>query len=256
MLSVHMLDTPSGTWSAYTGVASMAEWGVHFAALRRLIVHYGLLGELAGCEILCLGSDQRNATYTKLREENRRDWETLRAKLEAWRGLIQAARSAFTGGLTYAASHGNQPAEIEFWPELDFVGCDLFDPVVAFEDPSLAIDRNRAVALMRWNLEELLETARRNQRPLLLTSFGYPATSRARFAPMAAPGEFDPAAQAWLLDAFSFALAEVRAAHPGRIAGLYAWCLPLQTGRSRMLDLFAPQGERSRESLRSIFAAP
>ena len=40
------------------------------------------------------------------------------------------------------------------------------------------------------------------------------------------------------------------------MAGLYAWCLPIELGRSRMVDLFSPQSEAARAALRRILAAP
>lgn len=256
LLSPHSVAQRSGGFRGWSAINTRAEWEAFFEGARRYAVHWALFAELCGAQVLSLGSDVRFATFTRRREDNREVWDLLSWKLEGWRAVLADARAAYSGALTYTANWVNQPAEIEFWSELDLVAGSLFDPLEDPLAPGLEPDDEAQVGMLRTNLAELIEVGRTHGLPVLVAEVGFPATSEAWRAPAEARGAEDEAAQARLLRRWARALSAVRGAGKD-VAGFLVWCWDVpgsaQGSRAR---LFSPRGRAGEAALAELLAAP
>lgn len=181
MLRPHLLATPSGTWLGSLKRTTAERWSRFFDDYERFLVHYALLAELTGCDLLSLGSGLGEATRTLWTEdapENERARAYREVKSDGWARLARRARQVFPGALTYAAAGFQEARWIGFWDRLDFVGLDLLpylgDPAgnAPGEDRMM---RNRIANV----LERAHELADGAGRPLMVTEIGFRSTDLA-----------------------------------------------------------------------------
>ncbi len=163
-------------------------WSAYGAALDRVAV----VAEGAGADRLVVGSEL----------------SSLEAEAERWSALISGLRDRFGGRLTYSANWDHHAA-VPFWGALDEVGVTAYHPVDG-ADPAAAWSEALAAAAA---------TAAENDRPLVITEYGYPALGSAAARPWdettGAPA--DDALQAAL---YGVALAALACARP---QAAFAW---------------------------------
>ncbi len=127
--------------------------------------------------------------YLAMAESEKVDVVCLGSQLAAvqqadgWNPLIAEARKAYTGKLTYAASHddGTGFRKVAFWSALDYVGIDAYFPLADVGSPQvkhLEEGWSRAAeSLEGWR------TAGGSSKPILFTSAGFPRLVGAAAAP-------------------------------------------------------------------------
>ena len=118
-----------------------------------------------------------------------------------WKQLIQQVRKIYTGPITYAANW-DEYNKINFWQNLDYIGVDTYFPVSRAKTP----DVKKTIKNWRSIQKQLRKLSKSQDRPILLTEFGYRNVSYAGKRPWTHDkGEAIPTnyqAQVNLLEAF------------------------------------------------------
>ncbi len=245
----------SSNYAGWMLLSDRPHWTRFFDEVRRTAVHYGLLGELAGVEILSLGGQIAGASVTIPSDKNQWEHDELPWRREQWSKTIATARRSFTGALTFAAQSSYEVRGIEFWRELDFVGVELY-PETVRDGQGEQYSRERVVNSLVGLIDDYCEIASRESKPLLLLEVGYSSTKSAwKFADLPS-GDIDGDMQAHLLEAFGDALS--RSVHrDSPLAGFYLWFWssdPQWGGEED--DGFAVQNKPAEKVLDSLFHRP
>jgi len=217
-----LVATENGGWAGQVMLTTPKSQRALFAAWRRYVTHLGLLAELAGVDVLSLGSDAPDTAVTRESDRNRRSAPDLASLRVDWGFLIGAARGAFGGGLTYAARWDGEAQGIEFWKELDFLGQNVFVPYGEPQDrepPSASDFTQRIVAA----LVHLSRMSKDSGVRGLVTGIGISSTAGGWRQPSRPKGELDLELQT------RFYAGLMKALQLGRRqefapAGLFAWC--------------------------------
>ena len=198
LLKPHLWSTD---WVGRISMPGEPAWQRFFLEYGRYIAHQAVLGEACGAAALCVGNELVEAT---------------RGHDPQWRALISAARSVFSGPLTYGAHWDQEVERIGFWDALDWVGVSLYAPLAA--RPGAAVSDLESAA--RRQAQRLGGIARRAGRPLVIVEVGFPSHARAALAPWEDPedGPPDPAAQAEAFEAVLKAFWK-----QPFVAGIYWW---------------------------------
>jgi hypothetical protein len=126
-----------------------------FDSYRAFITHYATLAKTYNVELFCLGTELDG---------------TIPGHEAEWAEVIQAARAAYPGQLTYAANWPSYQS-VPFWQDLDYIGIDAYFPVTNTPNPdagALAAGWQQiAGAIDAWR------TAAGLAQPVLLTELGY-----------------------------------------------------------------------------------
>ncbi len=85
-----------------------------------------------------------------------------------WSQLIQQVRGIYSGSLTYAANW-DEYHKIGFWQNLDYIGVDTYFPVSRAKTP----DVKKTIKNWRSIQKQLKKLSKSQDRPILLTEFGY-----------------------------------------------------------------------------------
>ncbi|MDP6540732.1 MAG: hypothetical protein QF903_15145 [Planctomycetota bacterium] len=247
LLQPHLLLSESAGHSAWRKRTTSADWEEFFAHLRRALVHYALLAERTGCDVLCVGTelwpahgDGGGAELAELKEAR-------------WREVIGAVREHFHGALTYAARWPGEARRIPFWDAVDLVGVTLYPDL---EVPRDAERLGRIRGRIARTLEQVGELALEQGRGALIVEVGFRSTTDAALEPELATGGLDLDEQALLWDGFARALAAARAAD-APLAGCFVWCWRSELHPGGRLDRgFTPCGKPAQALLRPMFRAP
>ena len=178
-----------------------------FQRLQYFNLHYALLGELLGLDILCMGSSLNQAAATILVEEELEKPVMRQRKpalLKGWKELIARLRAAYGGGLTYAAHMKLPLYQVGFWKQLDFVGMLGFGPQVkdGFQAGGAGVSPETLELEVGRQLRKGLQFIEKTQRPPLFIQLGFPARDGSWDAWTSARGEFDPGSQERFFQAF------------------------------------------------------
>ncbi len=154
----------------------------------------------------------------------------------SWPGRIQSTRQTFSGSLSYSANW-DRYAQVSFWQHLDSVSVSAYFPV---EGPDT----------WQQELAILQAFADSEQRPLVLSEYGFPALSSAAERPWdeTTGADFDPQLQAQLLEQ---ALAAIQA-EPPQAHFLWNW---FGTGAANEAS-FTPRARPAADVLRQAFEHP
>lgn len=154
-----------------------------FASYAEQIQHYGALAEELNVDLFSIGTETERLFQVTPSEK------FPVAYLAEVRSLVEAARSVYSGLLTYDQLWPN-PEDTDywaFWEELNFdvIGLSAYPPLV-----DTPVDRVLSVAELkpRWQgrFDELAELrARVPAKPIVLTEFGYTRSVQAPFTPSA-----------------------------------------------------------------------
>ena len=139
-----------------------ADWTRWFDAYRRFIVHEAVVAEAAGADAFCVGTEL-------LGTEQRPQWADV----------IAAVRLATGAPLIYAANWAAGAPKVPFWPALDAIGVDYYDPLskdAAASDEALTQGVRQAAATLGG-------LSRRTGKPVIFAEAGYPPVAAAWTAP-------------------------------------------------------------------------
>jgi len=85
-----------------------------------------------------------------------------------WKQLIRKVRNIYSGPLTYAANW-DEYNKISFWQELDYIGVDTYFPINRMETPEI----KKTIKNWRSIQKQIRKLSKAEDRPILLTEFGY-----------------------------------------------------------------------------------
>ncbi len=153
-----------GKWRSDIAMSSPQDWDKWFENYRRFILHYARLAQQSGIEALCIGTELH---------------QTAVLMPDRWRRIIWEIRQLYGGKLTYAANWYREFEEIDFWPELDYIGIQAYFPLSSKKRPSLDDLK------MGWrpHLEAIQAVAQRYGKPILFTEIGYRSVPEAAIEP-------------------------------------------------------------------------
>jgi len=184
-------------------IAPSDGWDRWFASYDRYILYWARFAEETGAEELVVGVELKSSS---VEQESH------------WRSLIADVRAVYGGELTYAANW-DEVERVPFWDALDYVGVQMFAPLIS--EPGAEYETLRAGAV-HW-LERFRAVARRVDRPLLVTEVGYKSIRDTALEPWLWPeqlsvADIDQGAQALAYCAIleTFGQAE-------DVAGIYWW---------------------------------
>lgn len=243
-LALVPVSAPTGSFADSFAVFEDEDWEGFFDGYEPLVRHYALFAELLGCDALSLGEGLMDASRTAP-QTGSRDASLRALKLERWRTLIAGARAVFGGALTYSATLPTEAERIGFWPELDFLGLNVFPTQFATTPDPPTDDAIRYT----WDfaLSRADGLARLHGRRAFVTAIGFPSASGAWLRASVPQGTRDEEAQRRALGGLADVLdtselERVSAVH------LYAWLAdpagPPDTDRG-----FSPQGKAAEAEL-------
>ncbi|MAF65940.1 MAG: hypothetical protein CMJ84_09835 [Planctomycetes bacterium] len=247
LLQPHVLLSESAGYSAWRKRTSTDDWEEFFVHLERALVHYALLAERIGCDVLCVGTELWPA------HGDGGGAELWAVKAAGWRAAIRSVREHFHGAVTYAARWPAEARRVPFWDALDLVGVTLYPSLDLARDSSRpGRIRNR----LKRSLSELGDFALEQGSAALVVEAGFRATADAAVEPELGTGELDLAEQALLWEALARAVAAARASR-APLAGVFVWCWQSELHAGGRFDRgFTPCGKPAQALLRPLFKTP
>jgi len=125
-----VVNCADGTWRAHINffdhdVPCEPKWSEWFASYTSFILHYAVIAEETGCEMLCIGCE--------MVQTDRREAE--------WRTLIDSVRAVYTGTITYNCDK-YQEDRVSWWDAVDVISASGYYPI---GDWDRQLDRIEAV---------------------------------------------------------------------------------------------------------------
>ncbi|HVM08554.1 MAG TPA: hypothetical protein VM345_08835 [Acidimicrobiales bacterium] len=136
-------------WRGDIRPSNLDEW---FASYINFITTWARVAQQEGVEQFAVGTELAS----------------LSGQTARWHGVVDAVRSNFGGGLTYAANF-DEYERVQFWDRLDYIGVDAYFELVKTPTTDVATLRN-AWAPIAANLRTF---STRWSRPILFTEAGY-----------------------------------------------------------------------------------
>jgi hypothetical protein len=150
------VDVRDGTFRGLIAPQDVSQW---FASYGQMIEHYAELARAGGAHALVIGTELTSmSVYTA-----------------GWRQLIEDARAAFAGRLTFAANWIDGARQVNFWPQLDYIGVDAYMPLASSE-PNPTTDALTAAWCSSTGhdyVRELGALHERYRKPVVFTEIGY-----------------------------------------------------------------------------------
>ena len=130
-----------------------ADWAAWFASYRPFILHYAEMAERTGCELFCVGCELG----------------TTAVHAAAWREIVAAVRSVYSGPLTYADNQVEMSLDaVSWWDAVDYIGQDAYPTLTTVTEPTVE-DLLAGWTVFRARLQRLSESW---DKPLILTEIG------------------------------------------------------------------------------------
>lgn len=150
----------------FVGEVSMRneeDWRRWFDSYRRFIVHEAVIAEAAGADAFCVGTE---LVGTEVRRKE-------------WSDTIAAIRLATGAPLIYAANWAEGAPRVPFWPALDAIGVDYYDPLS--KDASASDEA--LIEGVRRTAGALGALSRQTGKPVIFAEAGYPPVRSAWISP-------------------------------------------------------------------------
>ena len=144
----------SGSWPGAIQFDTQEQWDRFFSEYSHWILHFAALAELHDIEMFCIGTEFAKATIEHPEE---------------WRKIIKAIRQVYSGPITYAANWGEEIEKLNFWSDLDYIGCNCYYPLSKKLNPS---DKELMDGINSM-MTTITKIAERYDRPILFTEIGY-----------------------------------------------------------------------------------
>lgn len=233
VLLVPHLWLESGQWRAEMQPRDFEAWKESYT---RFVVGWAEVAQESEVDLLAAGVELRS-------------WVTT-DRAPSFLEVLAALRATYDGPLTYAANW-DDAADTVIWNHLDVLGVNAFYPLHWEDDASY----EQVEAGGYRVAEEVEELARRFERPVLFTEFGYTARSNTAIKPWLWPEELgqvtrNEEAQERAYEALLGAMTEV----PG-FAGTLVWRMYADVSDlSQEPDWgFSPWGKRAERQLRRLY---
>jgi len=260
VLTPHLLSTRHGSHTADDSLSTVGRIEDFFGTYDPFLVHYALLAELAGVDMLCIGTALPSSTMppTKgLGDAGAQEmWETKRL---GWRTLAARAGDSFLGLVTYTAGSLAELRDAPFEERIDLLSLELFTSLepksgsTRFDAPEEAAITSRITG----KLTSAVELAEERGLRLHVTAVGYASTTDAWRRPHLIRGETSPETQALLYRALAEARRRVESRHPGVIVGLHLWNWSSYPEAGGLADRgFTPQNKPAAKELPAVLAPP
>ncbi|MFT7484761.1 MAG: hypothetical protein ACI9F9_000605, partial [Candidatus Paceibacteria bacterium] len=218
-LETHLLISTSAGYSAWQRRTSEGHWAEFFDDFDTALVHYGLLAQLCGVDLLSMGSRLASPSWNAGLMAEVKEYHDRR-----WAQAIELVRSAYTGGLTYAAAANGEARSYGLWDSLDCIGISLFSS----RSQLGAAPRGSGPLRNQWNsiLNDLETLAKERGKPVMLLEFGARSVDDATSEVSVGAGPADMDQQLLYWKSFTDVLESRRARGSSTLqtlAGVYAW---------------------------------
>lgn len=180
-------------------------WDTWFATYSAFILHHARLAEEHQVDAFVIGVELASSS---------------RSQRARWVALIDAARAAYSGPITYAANW-NEAEQVVFWDKLDWIGVQFFAPLTDQLDPSYA-ELEAGVERQLRGYEAL---SVQHDKPVVFTEFGFKAIRATALSPGTWPEHLPDEAKRYDERSQALAYAAVLnvAAQKPWLRGLYVW---------------------------------
>ncbi|GGE01996.1 glycoside hydrolase family 113 [Paenibacillus nasutitermitis] len=116
-----VVNCADGTWRAHINffdheVPGEPSWAQWFASYEEFMLHYAVIAEEEGCEMLCIGCE--------MVQTDKRDKE--------WRALIVKVRTVYSGLITYNCDK-YQEGYVTWWDAVDIISSSGYYPIDEWE---------------------------------------------------------------------------------------------------------------------------
>ncbi|MEL6390613.1 MAG: hypothetical protein AAFQ02_10645 [Bacteroidota bacterium] len=166
------LRSDDGKWRPDIAMNSEAEWQAWFESYGDWMMHYAVLAEELGIELLCIGTELHQTTKTHPEE---------------WRQMIRQIKAVYSGELTYAANWYEEVIDVAFWDELDYIGVQAYYPLTRKTLPT----RHDIEKGWKKPIRTLSELSKSYGKPVIFTEIGYKNTADAAREPWTWPQQMD-----------------------------------------------------------------
>lgn len=142
-----------GSWPGGMDFETDKEWEKWEAKYEAYIMPFATMSKQAEIELFCIGTEFKIS---------------VKKRPAFWKQLIEKIRTEYKGKLVYAANWDNYQ-NIPFWNDLDYIGVDAYFPLVDKTTPTVED------IVKGWDphLKGLRQVAKKEDRPILFTEFGY-----------------------------------------------------------------------------------
>ena len=152
-----------GTYTGDFNLKTEAEWQIFEQDFSKYVLRHAHIADSMQVELYCIATEMDNFVLKRP---------------EFWHKLIQDVRKIYKGKLTYADNwdkYGQNP----LWQDLDFVGIDAYFPLTENQYPTpQELDEG-----WKKHLKSIEKFARKTQKPILFTEFGYRSVEGAAVRP-------------------------------------------------------------------------
>lgn len=151
-------------WRSNIQMNSKEEWDTWFESYRKHMVHQAMLGETAGVDLFCIGTELRTS---------------IKAQPRKWKELITEIKSVYSGKLTYAMNWDDDIDDVKFWDNMDYIGVQAYYPLTRDKNPNLLEIRKG----WQKHKKKLIEASQKYNKPILFTETGYRSDEIATIEP-------------------------------------------------------------------------
>lgn len=147
-------------WAGSVMMTSPSDWEYWFENYRKALVEVARAANEEGAQALSVGTELRETTF----QDN-------------WFEVIDAARGAFSGELTYVAHNSQEALRVPFWDKLDMVSASLYPELGRPNSPA---DWRKAMELQ---LDRCTRLAQRHAKPFCIGEIGLRSATDATAKP-------------------------------------------------------------------------
>lgn len=245
VLAPKLWASPSGPTATARQHFAAGEWSDALVNLEAELVHYGLLGDLGGAQVLCIAERSFAAALVELPASSPGSWARV----------MQAARASFGGALTYLAQFDGEAHQFPSWSELDLVSVALARDLSAPHFEGRAPTERELASLLGAEIRAVQSWAEPLNRPLWLAHVGYAPTTHAWLDPRIGQGGYDTEFQARLWSAFRTAWESL--GEDGAPQGLLVWNWSTDAEHGNAVDRsFTLQNRPAQELLERLMQRP
>lgn len=235
MLKPH-LWLQTGDWCGELNPGSPTRWDNWKQSYRKFILHYAQFSQATGVDILTIGVELK----------------TISQDRTFWLDLIHQIRQVYRGRLVYAANW-DEISQVAFWPELDYIGVQLYPPLAPRGDE---LPDELALNLHNY-LTSLVALSHRVHRQILVTEVGLTSARGALQKPWLWPEHLTGVSQDPLEQAAGYATFLKGLGRFPEVAGLFIWkwFTDPQTAEEGAGG-FSPRGKPAEKLLRDAYLSP
>ncbi len=231
MLKPHMW-IGHGTFTGHYDLTTEEDWQTFEKGYGEYLLDFARIADSTHVELYCIGTEMQ--TFVKKRPQ-------------FWFQIIRDIKKIYKGPLTYAENWDSYQ-EVPFWKELDYVGVDAYFPLSEAQSPGVPEIKKG----WQKHVKALGSFAKKVQKPILFTEFGYTSSDYATRRPWESDRQA-PDNEALQARAYE-ALFEAAWANEW-MAGGFAWkWFPDLKGKSRARDPFSPQNKPAQALMSQYYA--